>query len=112
MTLGARDVAVFVAVRDRADVFDLVLLAGASVAAAMRARLALARFFLEMIFEWSFIEVERSTLGTDCVSTLGSDEMCLVVERVWRRSPSLRPAGTLGSRAVSIFGNSRAKHGF
>ena len=39
-TRGARDVAVCGVVRDRANVFDLVLLAGASVVAAIRRRFA------------------------------------------------------------------------
>ena len=56
--------------------------------------------------------VDLSTLGTDCVSTLRIDEMCLVVERVCRRSALLRSVGTLGSGAVLIFGNSRGILGF
>ena len=93
----------FSAVQDRAAVFDLVLLAGASLDAAVRARLALARFLLEIICGWSLIGVDLSTLGTDCVSTLGSDEMCFGVGRVCRRSLLTRPVGTLGSGTVSTF---------
>ena len=61
---------------------DLVLLIRAFLEAAMRVRLVVARFLQKTI--GGFLEDcdELSPLGTDCASTLGSGEACLVVERV------------------------------
>ena len=50
-TRGSRDVNVFPAVWDQAAIWDLVLLAGASLEAAMRARLVLARFCWRLLVD-------------------------------------------------------------